>query len=181
MQSAEGLRFPRELRPMGTFYVPQGGCDSFLSRRAVELLSPLAEEIVKYMTGSEDILMGTFLERRMNLPLALMTTGAIIGYFFHHKSLQKIKERRLNKLPPCPRTENQSMKFCRPFLTPLRDIVLYHDWPTHFPRDFENSVAVFNAPSNINWFMASLIPTVCRLPSSQLGHVSKLNFGKVRT
>jgi hypothetical protein len=160
----------------GTFMYPQGGSGYFMSRRAVEILSPLGEELQEWTKGQEDMDLGTFLRTRLKFHPASMTTGAIIGHSFEGDNLPKIKQGSWNELPPCPLTETRSARFCRPFLAPLRDIVFYHDWPPRFLESFANAAAVFDAPPNIGWYIDSLFPVVCKLGPSQIKNVSQWNF-----
>jgi hypothetical protein len=125
-------------------------------------MAPMGDEIMKNTKGFEDMDLGTFLRRRLNFPLEFLTTGAMIGHSFEGDNLPKIRQGRWGELPPCPLTETRSAAFCRPFLAPLRDIVFYHEWPNQFPQTFQNAAAIFNAPSNISWFVDSLFPIVCR-------------------
>jgi hypothetical protein len=159
----------------GDFLYPQGGSGYFMSRHAVEILAPLAEELMESTRGFEDMDLGTFLHKRLNFSLAALTTGAMIGHSFPDDNLPKIKQGRWNELPQCPLTKTRSAQFCRPFLAPLRDIVFYHDWPAVFPESFANAAAVFNAPPNIGWFVDSLMPVACRFSPSQINNVSQQN------
>jgi hypothetical protein len=147
---------------------PQGGSGYFMSRHAVEILSPFSEEIMESTKGVEDMDLGTFLQTRLGFRLASMTTGAMIGHSFDGENMRRIREGRWHELRPCPLTETRSAHFCRPFLAPLRDIVFYHDWPSSFPECFTNAAAVFNAPPDINWYVDSQKPIVCRLRPSQI-------------
>jgi hypothetical protein len=149
---------------LGERLFPQGGSGYFMSRRAVEVMAPLGEQILRSIIDCEDYDLGRFMLNRMNFSLADMTSGALIGHSFNIKrDMPRIRSGKWDEFPPCPPMAKRSAKFCRPFFARMRDIVFYHEWRPDFPACYEKAEKVFNAPPNIYWYVEAMWPVVCRL------------------
>jgi hypothetical protein len=140
---------------------PQGGSGYLLSRAAAQALEPLGRDFLGHLKKPEDITFETFFEA-IGRNVSSVTSAAFCGHSFGWEALDRIRRRAWTSFDPCPDFGAIPSGFCAPFLSPLRDIVFYHEWNGSAAASIANLEAIAAADPSVLWYMDGKWPHVCR-------------------
>jgi hypothetical protein len=142
---------------------PQGGSGVLISRAAVRVLEPLCRQFIGTMMQPEDVAFQPFLES-LNVSMWSITSPNFCGHRFEDDDLGKMRRGAWQELKDCPPKEGRSGEKCRPFLSPISDIVFYHEWMGEFFSIFDNAKAVFATDRRVTWYTNEMHLRVCKVP-----------------
>ncbi|KAH0791692.1 hypothetical protein GPJ56_004378 [Histomonas meleagridis] len=104
----------------------QGGAGYFYSRRAVELMLPMYEEIIFNCKRAEDVCHDEFIFR-LNLSMKNATSYAFSGHPFPKSDLDRIKKNDFNDLKQCPEEQHPTRHDqCPMYHCPINKLVFLH-------------------------------------------------------
>jgi hypothetical protein len=141
---------------------PQGGSGYLISRSAAELLEPLSRLFLRTLTAAEDMAFQGFLES-LNVSMLSTVSPFFSGLSFGEQNLGWIRRGEWEQFPNCPPQETRTPNAWGLFLSPIRDIVFYHEWQGEFDKTQDNAKAVFAADPRIMWYTNAPSPHVCKL------------------
>jgi hypothetical protein len=146
----------------GRLSFPQGGSGYLISRRGAEILAPLTRTFVSAMWVPEDIAFEPFLQS-LNVTMPSVTSPFFCGHTFGRENLLRIQRGQWWRFPKCPPQQGRSARFCQPFLSPIREIVFFHEWGGEFVEGPQNARIVFAADSRLMWYIVVRDQKICRL------------------
>jgi hypothetical protein len=155
-------------RPSRSFL--QGGSGYLLSRFSASRIAPLAAEAFRQLNETDDILTAWLLDQ-VGFGAGNATSPAFCGHFF------KFQEYRLDRgdfrgAPRCPRVMFHDGSSCRPFQSPVNDIIFFHEyhkqpiWQTRHRAE-----VAFNLPSVVHWYMAGTRPMLCMAKNRRVANL----------
>jgi hypothetical protein len=104
----------------------QGGSGWVISRRAAELMDPLRDEFLRRIDSDDDVCL-TWVLFRLGLSLMESTSEFFIGHDIKHWHAGVLWDGQ-NPLPACrPVVDLAPVRRCRMFLSPLHDLVFWHE------------------------------------------------------
>jgi hypothetical protein len=170
MQSLERKYNPRtDVAVLGNcidivrFSYLQGGSGILFSRYAALQLVELRDEFLKSLNRPEDVFLVKFLK---DIGVTLYTSTC--EYFIGHDILSAHRwlfwTGGLASLPPCPNPAGFWRRECRTFVSPLNDIVFWHQegYNRTLGPTIQFSRMVLSQPRNIMWWLNRGRPTLCQ-------------------
>jgi hypothetical protein len=139
--------------PVRQWPYPQGGAGYLFSRVACRRLAEMARQIMADGWGDEDAVVGEVLH---DLGVTNITSDRFLGYTIDEQPRDCIVRGAYKLLPKCSVIEHKGG--CAPFLSPLRNIVFFHQ---HLPFDYYYAKLVkmtFAAPPDIMWWVSGFHP-----------------------
>jgi hypothetical protein len=142
---------------------PQGGSGYLLSRAAARQIQPYGPCFMRAMTIPEDMTFGRFLPF-LGKELFDTTDEAFVGHYFGGETIQLVQNRRYGLLPLCPDPQKFQRVGCRPYVSPVRHIVFYHEWRGGGILAFNHARSLFSSDPVVGWWIPpnTLWPKMCR-------------------
>jgi hypothetical protein len=148
---------------MRRFSYLQGGAGIIFSRFAAAKLASERDRFLKELNKPEDVFLQLFLDR-MGITLDAATSEFFIGHdiFAPHRLL--IWKKELENLPDCPKVSEIWRKKCRTFVSPLNDIVFWHQEGRNETLDQTLMFAdmALSLPRSVMWWLNKGRPHLCR-------------------
>ncbi|KAH0786743.1 hypothetical protein GPJ56_009375 [Histomonas meleagridis] len=143
----------------------QGGAGYLYSRKAVELMLPLYEDVIFHCKVAEDVCHNEFLHR-LNISIVEATSFNFLGHSFGDEDLRRIYNGDFTNLPACPEEKYpQDIELCGSFHGPLDRVYFLHQ---HYGMDvdklIERSQKTFAVNDNtVHYYFPDLrFPKLCR-------------------
>ncbi|KAH0792832.1 hypothetical protein GPJ56_003242 [Histomonas meleagridis] len=105
----------------------QGGCGFLYSRKAVELMLPIYEDVIFNCKVSEDVCHKQFLIR-LNITIINATSLSFLGHPFSKEDSERIDKNDFHDLVPCPKQHifPENLNQCGVFHGPVNKLVFLH-------------------------------------------------------
>jgi hypothetical protein len=147
---------------VGSDEYPQGGSGYLLSRAAARILEPHCQTFLSGIRHAEDVDLQTFLPK-FGITMFNITDEAFNGHGFSNDDIKRLKNRQYHLLPQCSRVDDITTDGCRPFLSPVRQIVFYHEYGRPFEQSRTDIQFVTSAHPAVHWWLPpkSAWPKLC--------------------
>jgi hypothetical protein len=144
------------------YQFPQGGSGYLLSRAAARMVEPHCETFMSELRVSEDMSFRAFLAK-FGVSMFNVTDEAFSGHHFDDNDNQRLKDRQYHLLDPCPDVGKLARDDCSPFLSPVRQIVFYHEIERTFEQALINVKLVPLVHPALRWWIPTgvLYPKLC--------------------
>jgi hypothetical protein len=139
---------------------PQGGSGYLLSRAAAAMLEPLRGLFLSNLRLPEDMSFHRFFQL-IGRNITSVASPNFCGHKLPLEDLEIVKRKAWGELKECPRIETLLPNICAPLLTPIRDIVFYHEWDGEMNWTIRNIEIVAEAEPFVMWHMDGLWPNIC--------------------
>jgi hypothetical protein len=145
------------------FEFPQGGSGYVISRAAARVMAPHGRRFLRDMHRADDLNFRFFLAQ-FGVNMTDITDEAFCGHYFGDENIQRMRKREYSSFDLCPTVATIKRNECRPFVSPVRDIVFYHEWNGRENETIENSKHLFSSDPVLQWWMPSdsTVPRMCR-------------------
>jgi hypothetical protein len=104
---------------------PQGGAGMLISRRALEVIAPMAHRAIWELKGIWDDQRMGFLLRDLKWPAGECSSSAFLDYSFSKSDWARVEINNFSGLPECQATKSW-VSGCRRFLLSVRQLVFFH-------------------------------------------------------
>lgn len=139
------------------FPYPHGGAGYLFSRAASRRIAGMARQILADGWGDEDAVVGEVLH---DLGVKNFTSDRFIGFEIDRAWRNAIIQGAYATLPNCSAVSNEGA--CTPFLSPLRNIIFFHQTMPFDAYYVTLAKMTFAAPPDIMWWMSGYVPQICR-------------------
>jgi hypothetical protein len=170
MQSLERKYNPRtDVAVLGNcidivrFSYLQGGSGILFSRCAALQLVGMRDEFLRTLNRPEDVFLVKYLQQ-IGVTLFTSTCEYFIGHDILTAHRWLVWNGGLSSLPGCPDPAGIWRRECRPFVSPLNDIVFWHQegYNRSLGPTIQFSKMVLSQPRNVMWWLNRGRPTLCQ-------------------
>jgi hypothetical protein len=140
----------------------QGGAGWVVSRRAAELIEPMAWTWVPNINWADDVAFTEVLQR-LNLSVFDATSEFFLGHDIKDGDRNWI--RNPDGLKVCPGADGRKAIRCRRFTAPLKDLVVWHRQWQRSEALADDAQITFDAHPDVHFWMDASDTALCRVKS----------------
>ncbi|KAH0787268.1 hypothetical protein GPJ56_008779 [Histomonas meleagridis] len=142
----------------------QGGSGYLYSRKAVELILPHYENIIRSCASHEDVCHNKFIQF-LNISIYDASSTHFLGHNFLANDIKRLMAKSFDDLEKCPKLNdiNDTLQ-CRRFHAPINQIVSLHQHAKTVAEAIELCRSIFSADNEIHFYFpeGSTSPQLCR-------------------